>query len=137
LWSVVTRAVRVAWLLANPRPAARVRGTISKTRRRTLRVRSRTRIAAPRPRAEAFHGAGQDAHAIGQQRAVRRIMNVGLDEGGVDAQAVGRALRSALPRELDHRSRTGLKVSGPSRGASRMRVLASGSRWQSMRQKAR
>jgi hypothetical protein len=50
-------------------PVVRLRCAISKTRRAML------------------HGARQHPHPIGQQRAVGRIVNVGLDDGRVHAQS--------------------------------------------------
>jgi hypothetical protein len=43
-------------------------------------------LAIPDAMAQAVHGPRQDADAIGQERAVRRIVDVGLDHRGVDAQ---------------------------------------------------
>src|SRR6266436_7292494 len=62
-------------------PAVRLRWAISKTRRATLRVRSRT--CAPDPP----QAAGEHPDPVGQERGVRGVMNVGFDDGGVDAQA--------------------------------------------------
>jgi hypothetical protein len=57
-------------------PVVRLRCAISKTRRAILRARSRTGPEPPQ-------SARDHPHPIGQQRAVRRIVNVGFDDGGV------------------------------------------------------
>ena len=58
----------------------RLRCAISNTRRATLRVRS-----GPAPRVAA--GACEHADPVGQQRGIRRVVNVGLHDGRIDPQA--------------------------------------------------
>ena len=60
-----------------------------------------SRTGSPGDLGDALHGAGQHPHAIAQQRAVGRVMDVGLHHRGVHTQPAA-AHDALLARDGDH-----------------------------------